>query len=260
MWIHFEIFALTSLASWFASCMLFIPRTGKSHIFAEILVLVGIGSLLYFTISLWIHLDRPPLRTLGETRLWYSLFLSIIGYVIYKRWHYRILLIYALAMAFLFLYINYIKPDVQSKELMPALQSIWFIPHVIVYIIGYAFLGFASLIAVLGIIHKKHNNTERLHMSENLVYIGYGFITLGLIFGALWAKEAWGHYWTWDPKETWALITWGTYLTWIHLSIKKTYTHRFYFWLLSIAFVILLVSWFGVNYLPSTQSSIHVYS
>lgn len=53
-------------------------------------------------------------------------------------------------------------------------------------------------------------------MKDNLVYIGTAFLTLGLLFGALWAKEAWGHYWTWDPKETWAFLTWIGYILYIH--------------------------------------------
>src|SRR5690606_4825622 len=127
------------------------------------------------------------------------------------------------AMALLFLGINYAKPDIHNKALMPALQSIWFIPHVIVYILGYAFLGFATVLGITGLLHmkKKQETSKTLAEAENLVYIGYGFITFGLLFGALWAKEAWGHYWTWDPKETWALLTWGVYLVWIHMNYTK---------------------------------------
>jgi len=262
MWIHFELFARISLIAWIFAVSLFIFRKSALHIIAEILSLIGIVSLLYFTISLWISLDRPPLRTLGETRLWYSLFLSVIGYALYKRWKYRVFFVYALAMALLFLGINYAKPDIHNKALMPALQSIWFIPHVIVYILGYAFLGFATVLGITGLLHmkKKQETSKTLAEAENLVYIGYGFITFGLLFGALWAKEAWGHYWTWDPKETWALLTWGVYLVWIHMNYTKPYSHKFYFVFLILAFIILLLAWFGVNYLPAAQNSVHVYS
>jgi ABC-type transport system involved in cytochrome c biogenesis permease subunit len=262
MWIHFELFALISIFTWSIAACLYLFRKRLILTIAEILTLVGIASLLYFTISLWISLDRPPLRTLGETRLWYSLFLSIIGYAIYKRWQYRIFFVYALAMAILFLSINYARPDIHSKDLMPALQSVWFVPHVIVYIVGYAFLGFATIMGIAGLLHlrKKQETAKILTVAQNLVYIGYGFVTLGLLFGALWAKEAWGHYWTWDPKETWALLTWGVYLIWMHMGIKKIYTHQFYFLFLCIAFIVLILAWFGVNYLPAAQSSVHVYS
>ncbi|WP_218186024.1 cytochrome c biogenesis protein CcsA [Marinifilum fragile] len=86
------------------------------------------------------------------------------------------------------------------------------------------------------------------------------FLTFGLLFGALWAKEAWGHYWTWDPKETWAFITWMGYLVYIHRRYQKPSKYVSALWILALAFVILLVCWFGVNYLPSAQFSVHTYS
>ena len=107
---------------------------------------------------------------------------------------------------------------------------------------------------------KKTHQDANVEQSDNLVYIGLGFLTLGLIFGALWAKEAWGSYWTWDPKETWAFITWAVYLAYLHYrhhhpkKIKKQY------WLLTLAFIVLLICWFGVNYLPTAQNSVHTYT
>jgi len=81
-----------------------------------------------------------------------------------------------------------------------------------------------------------------------------------LLFGALWAKEAWGHYWTWDPKETWAFITWIIYLLYLHFRYPQKLTANQLFWTLLIAFLVLLMCWFGVNYLPSAANSIHTYT
>jgi ABC-type transport system involved in cytochrome c biogenesis permease subunit len=97
-------------------------------------------------------------------------------------------------------------------------------------------------------------------MADNLVYLGFALLTLGLLFGALWAKKAWGNYWTWDPKETWALLTWLGYLVYIHYRFHQPQKIIFPLWILSLAFLILLVAWFGINYLPSAQNSVHVYS
>jgi len=107
--------------------------------------------------------------------------------------------------------------------------------------------------------YKKLDNKVML-MADNLVYLGFAFLSLGLLFGALWAKEAWGHYWTWDPKETWALITWLGYLIYIHRRYHLPKVFKSSLWILALAFVILLVCWFGVNYLPSAQFSVHTYS
>lgn len=171
------------------------------------------------------------------------------------------MLYYCLGISGMFLLINYMKPDTFDKTLMPALQSPWFIPHVVVYIVGYAILIASSLAGLFGLyqIYKKKDSANTIWLADNLVYIGFAFLTFGLLFGALWAKEAWGHYWTWDPKETWAFLTWLIYLLYIHLRIHHKTNKKFSFWVLSLAFIILLICWFGINYLPSAQNSVHVY-
>lgn len=228
----------------------------------NILVITGILLFVYYLVVLWISLGRAPMRTLGETRLWYSFFLGLIGYLTYLRWNYKWFLVYSVFMAVLFIVINMIYPENFSKTLMPALQSPWFVPHVIVYIFAYALLGAATIVSVYGLWleYFRAFRKKLLYLADNLVYIGFAFLTLGLLFGAVWAKEAWGHYWTWDPKETWAFITWMIYLLFIHFRYFHPKKVRTPLWLLAFAFVILLIAWFGVNYLPSAQSSIHVYS
>jgi ABC-type transport system involved in cytochrome c biogenesis permease subunit len=97
-------------------------------------------------------------------------------------------------------------------------------------------------------------------MTDELVYAGTACITLGMLMGAIWAKEAWGHYWSWDPKETWAAATWLGYLLYIHYRLKKNASHKLSMILLLVAFMLLQICWYGVNYLPSAQQSVHVYS
>lgn len=230
-----------------------------THVFT----VVGILFQVVFVTALWYSLDRPPLKTLGETRLWYALFLSIIGYLSFVKWKYRWFLAYCLGMTLLFLLLNYLKPEMHNKTLMPALQSVWFVPHVIVYIIAYAFLASAAIVSLKGLYqnyfkHKLENHI--IQLADNLVFLGYAFITLGLIFGALWAKQAWGNYWTWDPKETWAFITWLGYLVYIHYRHSHPTKMIGPLWILAFSFVFLLICWFGINYLPSAQNSVHVYS
>jgi len=238
------------------------PAGRATGIAGNILVIAGTLIFAYYITILWISLDRAPMRTLGETRLWYSFFLGIIGYLTYLRWNYKWFLVYSVLMAVLFMIINIAYPENFSKTLMPALQSPWFVPHVIVYIFAYALLGAASIVAVYGLWLEYFRVFRKnlLQLADNLVYIGFAFLTLGLLFGAVWAKEAWGHYWTWDPKETWAFITWMAYLLYIHFRYFHPKKVRTPLLILALAFVILLIAWFGVNYLPSAQSSVHVYS
>ena len=134
-----------------------------------------------------------------------------------------------------------------TKTLVPALQSPWFAPHVFVYIFAYTLLGVAVIIAWW-------------KLADDLVYVSLAFLTIGMLFGALWAKEAWGHYWSWDPKETWAAITWIAYLVYIHYRQIPLHRERLALWMLIISFVLLQMCWWGINYLPSAQgSSVHTY-
>lgn len=262
-WINFPAFAGISFVGWTVGLTLVAVagKNKKAELSGQILILLGILLLGVFVAMLWINIERPPLRTLGETRLWYSLFMTLVGFITYLRWRYKLFLGFSIAMAGLFLGINYLHPENYSRILMPALQSPWFVPHVIVYIFSYALLGFSSLVALWGL-YQFYRGTFRsalLYLADNLVYIGFAFLTLGLLFGALWAKEAWGHYWTWDPKETWAFLTWLSYLVYMHFRYFQPKKVKAPLWALSLAFFVLLICWFGINYLPSAANSVHVY-
>ena len=91
-------------------------------------------ALSSFIVLLWISLGRPPLKTMGETRLWYSFFALISGLFTYLRWRYKWILSFSTVLATVFIMINILKPEIHDQSLMPALQSPWFIPHVTVYI------------------------------------------------------------------------------------------------------------------------------
>ena len=262
-WINFPVFAGITLLSWIVGLAM-VYASGKNKaldLTGRLIIMAGILVLALFILLLWIQLERPPLKTLGETRLWYSLFLPLIGILTYFRWGYRWFLGYALGLASLFLMINYLHPENYSKTLMPALQSPWFVPHVIVYIFSYALLAASCLVAIYGLYRLYFRELLRkvLFLADNLVYVGFSFLTLGLLFGALWAKQAWGHYWTWDPKETWAFLTWLSYLVYIHFRHFQPRKVKAPLWVLSLAFLFLLICWFGINYLPSAENSVHVY-
>lgn len=261
-WIAFPTYASIALICWVIAVGVQATNIKKKELLIWIFSWAGVLSLGIFVGMLWMKLERPPMRTLGETRLWYAVFLPVVGLFTYMRWRYKWLLNYSLGMAVVFIAINWMNPETHNKTLMPALQSPWFVPHVIVYIFSYAILAASSLVAVYGLYTYYKGNFEQsnLKLANNLVYLGFGFLTMGLLFGALWAKEAWGHYWTWDPKETWAFLTWMGYLVYIHLRYRHPEQIKTPLWSLTMAFAILLVCWFGVNYLPSASQSVHTYT
>lgn len=260
-WLNYPLFACITLIC--GLCGVILIYTGKNKLAMPgiLLIAAGVIVLLTFIILLWMDLDRPPLKTLGETRLWYSFFLLAVGLLTFLRWRYKWFLALSLVMAGIFLLINYLHPETYIKTLIPALQSPWFIPHVIVYILSYALLAASAIVSVKGLyqFYTSKTGNEIIGLADNLVYIGFAFLTMGLLFGALWAKTAWGHYWTWDPKETWSFLTWLAYLIYIHLRLFQSHKTITALWMLSLAFIILLICWFGINYLPAAQDSVHVY-
>ena len=101
-------------------------------------------------------------------------------------------------------------------EFAPALQSPFFIPHVLVYMISYCMGAVAFIIAILSYFKKS----DDLFRYENGIYdcvcVVFPFMTMGLFFGSIWANEIWGHFWSWDTKENFSLVTWGLYMLYLH--------------------------------------------
>lgn len=320
-WDSFVWFALAASVFWICGAVVSL-WSDRSKRCLPAAVLTGCGSVIFITfiIGVWISLGRPPLRTMGETRLWFSLFLSLVGLGVYLRWRYRWVLPFSTLMSVVFVCINIFKPEIHTEELMPALRSPWFVPHVIVYMFAYAVLGVATILAirllwlsrrslrqaqrpcppvtephtsVTELVEVTEDQSQRslrpvgepvepqrplddLRLCDTLVRIGWGFLTMGIVMGALWAKQAWGDYWTWDPKETWAAATWLSYLLYLHLrqghfsfapssrpvSADESASHslRLSLVLLVFSFLLLQMCWWGVNYLPSAQGfSLHTY-
>lgn len=255
-WDTFHIFATASIFFWMAGAV-FALRASQRSKAAVVFTSTGIICLGVFIVGLWVFLERPPLRTMGETRLWYSFFMGMAGLLTYLRWKYRWILSFSTLLSTVFVIINLLKPEIHDQSLMPALQSIWFIPHVTVYMFSYSVLGCAFIIAVCGLVRHQE---EYLVTADNLVYAGVAFLTIGMLLGSLWAKEAWGNYWSWDPKETWAVVTWMGYLLYMHLRLQPKAKKKTLYVILIISFLALQMCWYGVNYLPSAQQSVHLYN
>ena len=259
IWSYFIIFAVVSVVLWAIGAWA-AWRNRRILAFGA----TGLGLVIFFSyiLIMWITLERPPLRTMGETRLWYSFFLPLAGIIVFSRWQYKWILSFSTLLATVFVCVNIFKPEIHSKTLMPALQSPWFAPHVIVYMMAYALLGAAVVMSFYLLFFKKGTDTDKeMEITDNLAYVGLSFMTLGMLMGALWAKEAWGHYWSWDPKETWAAITWLAYLVYVHYRQYRPRIVRPALWVLIIAFILLQMCWWGINYLPSAQGmSVHTYN
>ena len=245
--------AATALLAVVASVLALFKRRTPALILSSLAVVV----LATFVAMLWLALERPPMRTMGETRLWYSFFLLVAGVVTYARWSFNWVLRFSTMLATVFMIINCLRPELHDKGLMPALQSAWFMPHVAVYMFSYALLGVATLLAIYYIVKGDEKIVVAI---DNLLGGGLALFTFGMLSGALWAKQAWGEYWSWDAKEAWAAATWFIYLGAIHLRLMRPRAVKAFCTLLIVGFLSLQMCWYGVNYLPSAQQSVHSYN
>jgi len=101
-----------------------------------------------------------------------------------------------------------------------------------------------------GVLEKKLNLLESLdNLSYRIIGLGFPLLTIGIIAGAVWANEAWGSYWSWDPKETWALITWLVFAAYLHTRITKSWQGKGPAVLASLGFIVVWICYLGVNFL-----------
>lgn len=147
----------------------------------------------------------------------------------------------------------------QITQLMPVLQSPLLSIHVMVIMFSYALFGLTALIGLQGLIahHRKQEEKEQqlAALSQFLLYPAVALIAIGIFIGAIWANVSWGRYWSWDSKETWALITMLIYSAPLHADIKwlRKAQHMHIYMLL--AFLSVLMTYFGVNYFLSGMHS-----
>lgn len=246
-WNHFPLMAgLTLLLALTGS---FLPHRRKRE--ARACMWASGVTMSIFIAGLWLTLQRPPLRTLGETRLWYGYFLLTAGFAAGHVCRLRWLPLLTTLMAAVFWILNFLQPQQHDQTLVPALQSPWFVPHVAIYMLAYALLACAALTSLSG-----HGLTS--DSVERLMRPATALLTLGMLTGAVWAHLAWGDFWTWDPKETWAAATWCAALIYLHrrplgLSIGCGR------WLVWLTFLLMQMCWYGYRWLPWLPKGLHDY-
>ncbi len=145
----------------------------------------------------------------------------------------------------------------QITNVVPVLNSYWLLIHVAFSIISYGFMSVGAMLGLLNLLlyalkHKKplDEQTEKLNNIIYIsLYIGFALLSIGTIFGAVWANESWGAYWSWDPKETWSLISILIYAYLLHEGIMYRASNGIFFSLLAfLSFFFILMTYFGVNF------------
>jgi len=164
-----------------------------------------------------------------------------------------VMLVISAAVGFLLWYM--LSRDAQEiQPLVPALQSWWMKIHVPANFIGYGTFALAAMVGVAYLLKAKGIFVDRLpplEVMDDIMYkaiaVGFAFFTIATILGALWAAEAWGGYWSWDPKETWALIVWLNYAAWLHMRLMKGLRGHVAAWWAVSGLLVTTFAFLGVN-------------
>jgi cytochrome c-type biogenesis protein CcsB len=199
-----------------------------------------------------------PISNLYEVFILFSLITAM--FYLYYEDHYAtrqlgafVMLIISAAVAFLLWY-TVTREAAEILPLVPALQSWWMKIHVPANFIGYGTFALAAMVASSYLLKSSGYLVDRLPSLEVLddvmykaISVGFAFFTIATILGALWAAEAWGGYWSWDPKETWALIVWLNYAAWLHMRLMTGLRGRVAAWWALIGLGVTTFAFIGVN-------------
>jgi cytochrome c-type biogenesis protein CcsB len=257
----------------------------KNRYVGTIMVSLGNLSLLFLLVLRWKESGHFPLSNLYESFLFLSWNLTLLHLILekltietFQKFFGAITAPTALLTC---LFANFSLPEEMQKSsaLVPALQSNWLMMHVTVMILSYAALIGGSLLSIAFLIltyntnfsyndqmlqfnenfsfkNPKQSLENKLNLAvllDNLSYrilgIGFPLLTIGILSGAVWANEAWGSYWSWDPKETWALLTWLVFAIYLHTRFTKGWQGKKPAIIASLGFFTVWICFLGVNLL-----------
>jgi ABC-type transport system involved in cytochrome c biogenesis permease subunit len=136
------------------------------------------------------------------------------------------------------------------RPLLPALRSVWLQIHVLTAAVGYGACAVGAGLALMQLFLPAEEVIER--NVERVIGWGFPWLTLGLLTGAIWAQDAWGRYWGWDPKETWTLVIWLWYLLLLHIRGLPHWRGKRMAWLALAGFGIILFALAGLPWLLRT--------
>ena len=233
--------------------------TGSKFCWAAVFIgLTGMLVRWYESYLMGADIGHIPISNLYEVFILFCL-ITALFHLYYEAKYQSLVLgsfvlwIIAAAVAFILWY-SVTRDAHQIQPLVPALQSWWMKIHVPANFIGYGTFAIAAMLGIAYLLKTKNILADRLPSLELLddvmykaIAVGFAFFTIATILGALWAAEAWGGYWSWDPKETWALIVWLNYAAWLHMRLMKGLRGTVAAWWALVGLGITTFAFLGVN-------------
>jgi len=260
MWMN-ALFVLAMLTYWLALFRRseFTAKVASSLTWSAVLMgFVGLMVRWYESYLIAPDVGHIPISNLYEVFILFCLITSLFYLYYEQRYATRqlggfVLVVINAAVGFILWY-TFDRHANNILPLVPALQSYWMKIHVPANFIGYGTFSLAAMVASAYLLAERGVLASRLpalDVLEDVMYksiaIGFAFFTIATILGAMWAAEAWGGYWSWDPKETWALIVWLNYAAWLHLRMVKGFRGPMLAWWALIGLLVTTFAFLGVN-------------
>jgi cytochrome c-type biogenesis protein CcsB len=260
MWMN-VLFVLAMATYWFAlyKRSVFAGKVATALTWSAVLFgFVGLMVRWYESYLIAPDVGHIPVSNLYEVFILFCLITALL-YLHYeqklntKQLGGFVLLVINAAVGFILWY-TFDRQAHNIQPLVPALQSYWMKIHVPANFIGYGAFSLAAMVASAYLLASKGFLASRLpslEVMDDLMYksiaVGFAFFTIATILGAMWAAEAWGGYWSWDPKETWALIVWLNYAAWLHLRMVKGLRGAVLAWWALVGLIVTTFAFLGVN-------------
>lgn len=212
-------------------------------------ILLGISflALTFGLVLRWIISGNVPLSNGYESMLSVAWLVMLIALLMQFR--IRIVMVFGFLLSGFFLLVSHINQmDPAIGQMMPVLNSPLLSIHVSIIMMSYALLSLTFICGIMGICMRSHGE-ELQALSRLFLYPALTCMGFGIFIGAIWANVSWGNYWSWDSKETWALITFMIYAVVVHTQslpiFRKPLAYHIY---ITIAFLSIVMTYFGVNY------------
>ncbi|WP_230972017.1 c-type cytochrome biogenesis protein CcsB [Burkholderia pseudomultivorans] len=255
------LFVLATLFYWIGLLARSASGSAIGQKLTWVAVLMGFTGLMvrwYESYLIGADVGHIPVSNLYEVFVLFSLITALL--YLYYEGHYGtralgafVLLVISAAVGFLMWY-SVSRDAQQIQPLVPALQSWWMKIHVPANFIGYGSFALSAMVSVAYLMKARGVLADRLptlDVLDDVMYksiaVGFAFFTIATILGALWAAEAWGGYWSWDPKETWALIVWLNYAAWLHMRLMKGLRGTVAAWWALTGLLVTTFAFLGVN-------------
>ncbi len=260
MWMCF-LYAMAGAAYWAGLLARAdgLARAGSGLLWSAVTMgLIGLMVRWYESYLIGSDVGHIPISNLYEVFVLFCIITTLL-YLYYEgRYATRKLgafvLLVVLAAVWFILWYTFDRGAHEIQPLVPALQSWWMKIHVPANFIGYGSFSIAAMVGVAYLLSAKGVMTRLLPPAEimddvmyKVIAIGFAFFTIATILGAMWAAEAWGGYWSWDPKETWALIVWLNYAAWLHMRLIKGLRGPLLAWWAVIGLLVTTFAFIGVN-------------